>query len=532
MNNMKKLSIFILTVLLFNNVYAQETENLENKFLKNTRQLIYEGSRSGEGYFSDEGRYLIFQSEREEANPFYQIYILDFETGDINRVSPGTGKTTCSFFEWSGDHVMFSSSHLDPEAVNKQKMELDFRASGEKKRYSWDYETTMDIFTANRDGSDIKRLTDEVGYDAEGSYSPDGKLIVYSTNKDVYNRELSKEEKEKLDVDASFFCDLYIMNADGSDKSRLTNSPGYDGGPFFSPDGKRIIWRRFTPDGHAADVFTMNIDGTDEKRITDFDCLSWAPYYHPSGDYIVWAANKMGYSNFEIYLTDVNGLKEPIRVTYTEGFDGLPVFSPDGKKVVWTSSRTDNGKAQLFIAGWDDAFAREQLEKAPLRKLSQGNLNFHFKPAIDAAELSEKLSYLASDELDGRMTGSTGIALAADYISGIFSDLGLESFGNNSDYFQAFDFVSEIKVNKKENSFLSGDKKFELNKDFVPLNSTENGTLNAAVVFGGYGIKVNDGAGFDYDSYSSLDVKDKIVMVLDGYPLQVDESKKKTLSGI
>lgn len=106
---------------------STESENLENQFLKNTRQLIYEGNRSGEGYFSDDGRYLIFQSEREADNPFYQIYILDFETGDIHRVSPGHGKTTCSYFQWNGDRVMYSSSHLDPDARKKQQDELDFR---------------------------------------------------------------------------------------------------------------------------------------------------------------------------------------------------------------------------------------------------------------------------------------------------------------------------------------------------------------------------------------------------------------------
>src|SRR5210317_157067 len=105
---MKKYASILLLLLFAYAASAQEIENLENKFLKNTRQLIYEGNRSGEGYFSDDGRYLIFQSEREAENPFYQIYILDFETGDINRVSPGHGKTTCAFFQWNGERVMFA----------------------------------------------------------------------------------------------------------------------------------------------------------------------------------------------------------------------------------------------------------------------------------------------------------------------------------------------------------------------------------------------------------------------------------------
>jgi Tol biopolymer transport system component len=524
---MKKYALTFLFTLIFCSAFLQEAENLENKFLKNTRQLIYEGNRSGEGYFSDDGRYLIFQSEREADNPFYQIYILDFETGDINRVSPGHGKTTCSYFQWNGARVMYSSSHLDPEARNKQKEELDIRASGKERRYAWDYETTMDIFTSNRDGSDIQQLTDAEGYDAEGSYSPDGKLIVYSTNKDAYGRKLTKEEQQKMEVDPSYFCELYIMNADGSGKKKLTDVPGYDGGPFFSPDGERIIWRRFSEDGHSADVYTMNIDGTDEKRITDFGCLSWAPFYHPSGDYIVWAANKLGYGNFEVFMTDVNGLKEPVRVTYTDKFDGLPVFSPDGKKMVWTSARTADGKAQLFIADWDDEFAREQLAKAPYRGQASGSLNYIFLPEISTTELSEKLTYIASDELEGRMTGSEGIQKAAEYASKIFENQGLVPFADKKDYAWPFDFVSEVKVLDDQNSLTVNGEELLLDTDFRPLPSTESGTTEGNLVFAGYGLKISDGKDYEYDSYASLDVKGKIVLVLDGIPEGLDKEKER-----
>lgn len=523
---MKQFLVLILSMMMGFSI-AQETENIENQFLKNTRQLIYEGERSGEGYFSDDGRYLIFQSEREPENPFYQIYILDFETGDIHRVSPGHGKTTCSFFQWNGDRVMYASSHLDPKAIDKQKEELEIRASGKKRRYAWDYETTMDIFSSNRDGSDIQQLTSAEGYDAEGSYSPDGKLIVYSTNKDAYGRKLSKEEQQKMEVDPSYFCELYIMNADGSEKRQLTDVPGYDGGPFFSPDGERVIWRRFSEDGHTADVYTMNIDGTDEKRLTDFGCLSWAPYYHPSGDYIVWAANKEGYSNFEIYMTDVEGLKEPIRVTFTDGFDGLPVFSPDGKTLVWTSSRTDNGKAQLFIAKWDDDFAREMLAKAPYRKTQTGMLNYHFTSQITVPELTEKLNYIASDELKGRMTGSEGIQMAADYAINIFKDQGLVPLTDEDNYKWPFDFVAQVEVEEGSNAMTFSGEDLTLNQDFKPLPSTESAKVEAEVVFAGYGLKISDGGDYNYDSYTNIDVKDKIVMVLDGMPSNLDDEKAK-----
>ena len=127
------------------------------------------------GYFSGDGKFLVFQSEREADNPFYQIYLLNLESGDINRVSTGTGKTTCAFLRPGSDDVLFASTHVDPEAKAKQKAELDFRASGKSRRYAWDYDDRMELFVAKRDGSNVRRLTDAPGYDAEGSYSPDGK---------------------------------------------------------------------------------------------------------------------------------------------------------------------------------------------------------------------------------------------------------------------------------------------------------------------------------------------------------------------
>ena len=118
---MKKLTLLLLIFIITIFSFAQQTENLEDKFLSNTRQLIYDGNRSGEGYFSDNGQYLIFQSEKEIENPFYQIYILDFETGDINRVSPGHGKTTCAYFQWNGKGFsMLPATSIRMQEKNKR----------------------------------------------------------------------------------------------------------------------------------------------------------------------------------------------------------------------------------------------------------------------------------------------------------------------------------------------------------------------------------------------------------------------------
>ncbi|MBI3879807.1 MAG: PD40 domain-containing protein [Verrucomicrobia bacterium] len=371
MNFLRLLGLLIFSALFSSFCLVRAADaatNGEAQFLSQIRQLTLDGKRAGEGYFSPDGKALIFQSERDADNPFYQIFLLDLETGDTHRVSPGIGKTTCSFIRPRSDEVLFASTHLDPDARKKQKEELDFRASGQQRRYSWDYDETMDIFSAHRDGSHLKQLTHERGYDAEASYSPDGKLIVFSSNRHAYADKLTNEERKRFDVDKSYFCEIYLMNADGSKVRRLTRTPGYDGGPFFSPDGKRIIWRRFDESGIIANVFTMKLDGSDVRQLTDFGCMSWAPYFHPTGKYFIFTANKLVFANFELFIADGDGTREPVRVTFTDGFDGLPVFSPDGHQLVWTANRTSDQKSQLFRAKWNHDAALKALAEAPPRK--------------------------------------------------------------------------------------------------------------------------------------------------------------------
>src|SRR3954470_4741497 len=173
----------------------------EARFLSNVRQLVFEGKRSGEGYFSSEGKAMVFQSEREPGNPFYQIYVLDLESGETTRVSPGSGKTTCAFFRPGSDEVLFASTHLDPAAKARQQAELEFRASGKQRRYSWDYDDHMDIFSAHRDGTALRRLTDAPGYDAEASYSPDGRQIVFCSLRSAYpTNKLSAELQKRFET--------------------------------------------------------------------------------------------------------------------------------------------------------------------------------------------------------------------------------------------------------------------------------------------------------------------------------------------
>jgi Tol biopolymer transport system component len=342
----------------------------ERDFLTRIRRLTVEGRRAGEGYWSKDGRQLVFQSEREPGNPFYQIYLMDMASGDVTRVSPGTGKTTCSFINPETGDVLFASTHHDPRSKQLQDEELAFRASGKERRYSWDYDPEMELYVRQAKTGTIRRLTNKRGYDAEASYSPDGQWIVFSSTRQAYERPLSAAEQKQLETDPSYFAEIYIMraDADGSGPTRLTNVPGYDGGPFFSPDGKRIIWRRFDEAGLIADVRTMNLDGSDERQITDFGAMSWAPYIHPSGQYVLFASNKLGFENFEIFMVDIDGKKEPVRVTYSDGFDGLPVPSPDGTQLAWTSSRGGGREGQIYLAQWNHQKALEAIKSAPARK--------------------------------------------------------------------------------------------------------------------------------------------------------------------
>lgn len=534
----------------------------EPHFLTHIRQLTYEGKRSGEGYFSPDGKKLIFQSERAADNPFYQIFILDLESGDSLRVSPGVGKTTCAFFRPGADQVLFASTHHDPDARGKQKAELELRASGKERRYAWDYDETMDLFSVRQDGRPLKQLTSTRGYDAEGAYSPDGRKIVFCSLRDAYPPEkLSTEDRKRLGTDPAYFGEIYLMNADGSDQRRLTRTPGYDGGPFFSPDGKRIIWRRFSPDGATADIYTMKLDGGDVRRLTDFGAMSWAPYFHPSGKYVIFTANKLGFSNFELYLVDPEGTREPVRVTYTDGFDGLPVFSPDGKKLAWTSNRyaanpTSTDKGQLFLADWNDRRALAELAAAPPRKtpaVAAKPVSAHVSkpaPVVAAAapprrlhseitpdDLRATVAYLASDALEGRLTGSSGSRQAEEFIAQTLQRAGLVPLGDRGSFFQDFEFNAGVKVVTNENQLAifrstgeDAPRAFRAERDFRPLAFTDNGTVEGEVVFAGYGLRKPGSGGEGYDSYAGVDATNKIVLVLRYVPEGVDAKRRAELN--
>jgi len=319
----------------------QQATLQESKFFINPRQLTNEG-QSGEGYFSPDGKRIIFQAIRGD-HPFYQIYIKDLATGKEQLVSTGKGRTTCAFFHPKENKIIYASSHLDPDrdavADAEMKKILEARRNpGARRGYAWAFDPFMDIFELNLDTNELKQLTKVAGYDAEGSYSSDGKKIVFSTTRNGAGG------------------DLYIMDADGANQKQLTSSPGYDGGPFFSPDNTRIIFRGEVRKRDYLQLFVINADGTGEWQLTDNDSVNWGPYWNPSGKHVIYATSTFGgHMNYELALLHVDTGKSK-RVTFMWGADVLPVFSPDGKKLLWTSKRgkdkDGNVSSQLWIADW------------------------------------------------------------------------------------------------------------------------------------------------------------------------------------
>ncbi len=465
-------------------------ETPKESFVANMKQLTFEGPRSGEGYFSQDGKKMIFQSERSSGNPFYQIFLMDLESGQTSKVSPGIGKTTCAWIHPFLKKAMYSSTHLDPMIKRKIEEEEANRKGPKKSGYSWSYDENFDIFESSLNGANgganVKRLTTEKGYDAEGSYSPDGKKIVFASNRSGYTEKLSEEEEKLFHQDPSYMMDLYIMDADGKNVERLTNTRGYDGGPFFSQDGKFITWRRFAPNGQSAEIYTMDLKTREEKQITRLNAMSWAPFFHPSGDYIVFTSNLLGYQNFELFVVDSGGKGKPVRISHLDGFDGLPVFTPDGSKLSWTR-RNAKGDSQIYIADWDDAKIRTLLN-LPARISFESLVNSD----ITNKDLKQWLYYLTHPEFLGRATGSAEERIYTSRIAEYFKSLGLKPVIGNS-FLVPFSFTADVKLGDHNKAQLSDAKKSTdliLEKEFLPMSFSANGKVEkAGIVFAGFGIK-------------------------------------------
>lgn len=483
--------------------------------------FIQHGIRSGEAYFSQAGERVVFQSEVAGENPFYQIYMQDLQTKAITRISPGVGKSTCAWLLPDGAGILFSSTHEDPGATKDAAEEIQRRQQPQRRGYSWDYDPEYELYLTKDQGSTYSKLAPAKGYDAEGSASPDGKWIVFASNRHAYSSRLNAADTQKLADDPSYFLDLYLVSIDGKTLRRLTRTLGYDGGPFFSPDGQSIVFRRFSADGRTAEIHTISVDGKTEKQITRTGKMSWAPFFHPSGEYIVFTAPVSDHRNFELFIVDADGNSDPVQVTEMPGFDGLPVFTPDGQYLTWNRP-TPEGQTQIYRAKWNHELALKKLGLNS-RFPSSNSLD----PLINVDDLQKFVKYLSSEEMQGRMTGSAEEIRYTNAIAEYFKKIGLQPYRGS--YIHEFAFPKSSQLLGQNHLILLSEtqRPLRLGKEWVPSNSSKAGQVAAApLIFAGYGISAPDSG---VNAYEQADVEKKWVVVLEGLPADLPKKEKLAL---
>ena len=316
----------------------------EEVHLANVRQLTF-GGQNAEAYFSFDGQRLTFQSTPRDGQ-CDQIYTMDLTGENVQLLSTGQGRTTCSYFYPGDDKILYSSTHHHSAECPAPP---DF-----SRGYVWPVSSTYDVWVKDLSSGELSQLTDEPGYDAEATFSPQGDRIVFTSVRDGD-------------------LDLYSMAPDGSDVQRLTDRVGYDGGAFYSPDGSQIVWRAHYPVGDEAvgdytallaeelirpsvlELWVMDADGSNKRQITSNGAANFGPFWHPSGEKIIWSSNQADPQgrDFDLFMINLDGTGEE-QVTFTEDFDGFPVFSPDGRSLVWGSNRANEleGETNVFIADW------------------------------------------------------------------------------------------------------------------------------------------------------------------------------------
>lgn len=345
------LSASLLT-LTFGLLYGQEPDSRvlfpgETHF-KSISQLTFKGENA-EAYLSSDDSRLIFQSSND-STPCDQIFTMTLDGKEVKKVSAGGGKTTCSYFMYGTDRIVYASTRGAGSACPPPP---DY-----SKGYVWAIYPSFDLFTADADGGNVQQLTNTPGYDAEATLSFDGKKIVFTSMRDGD-------------------LDIYTMNTDGSDLKKLTHELGYDGGPFFSHDGKKIIYRAYHPATESEkkdyqallaeniirpmnfEIWIMDADGSNKKQLTHAGMASFAPFFTPDDKHVIFSSNlgdPVSRRNFDLYRVDSKGKTEPVRITFSPGFDGFPMFTRDGKKLVFCSNRNNGGthSTNIFVAEWQN----------------------------------------------------------------------------------------------------------------------------------------------------------------------------------
>jgi len=333
--------------------------------------------KAGEAYFSPDAKRLVFQAiERPEgdAEPaeHYAMFVADCTYGEdggpvalanVRRLSPPGSANTCGWFDPSEPgRLLFASTVVPPTESDAPGYQ---RGTG---RYRWMFPREMrivavDLDTADGTAASLEPVVGEGGaYVAEGALSPDGRHLVYC--------DLATGEG-----------DLYILDRRTGTRRLVVGAPGYDGGPFFSPEGKRLAYRSDREGNNRLQIFVAELafdaDGAvvgvrEERQVTRNEHVNWAPYWHPDGSTLVFASSAVGHRNYEIFAVDAYAGPRPDapadadtpplsrygtnlrRVTFADGADVLPVFSPDGRYLLWTGQRGEDRSSQLYVAKWRD----------------------------------------------------------------------------------------------------------------------------------------------------------------------------------
>ncbi len=344
---MKHILLLLIAALFFScKTNSTEFTFPNEKHLKNIKMLTVEGENA-EAYFSFDEKKLVYQSTHE---PYKcdQIFTMNLDGSGKKRISNGYGRTTCAYFLPGDERIIYASTHAADSACPPP---ADF-----SKGYVWRVYSSFELYTADKNGNDIRPFLPAPGYDAEATVSPKGDKIVFTS---MRNGGL----------------DIYTCNVDGSDLRQLTSKLGYDGGPFFSWDGKKIIYRSYHPKSSAEisrykellsqeliepnnfQIMVMDVDGSNKKQITHNEYANFAPFFHPDNKRIIFCSNlnspdkrKPDFNLWMINL-DGSGLKQ---ITFFDGFDGFPMFTHDGKKLVFASNRFNRHKhdTNIFIADW------------------------------------------------------------------------------------------------------------------------------------------------------------------------------------
>ncbi len=324
--------------------------------------------RAGEGYFSADGTRVVYQAvpapaEGEVADEFYAMYVADVVRTDgrvsglanPRRISPLGSANTCGWFHPHDSSIVFFACTVEPptqeEAPGYQ------RGSG---RYKWQFPPQMRVVKVDLRGSvgtaeDLELVVgDRAAYQAEGALDPSGKNMVFGSL-------------------ATGGGDLWSLDLETGRTVPLVQMPGYDGGPFFSPDGKRICYRSDRRGDNLLQLFVAElafdargkIIGVErEYQLTDNAHVNWAPFWHPSGRFLVYATSEVGHHNYEIFAIDADSGHLPgsssagttrygtrkRRISEAAGADVLPVFSADGGTMMWTSKRGEHNSSQLWAA--------------------------------------------------------------------------------------------------------------------------------------------------------------------------------------